>query len=214
MSNILETSEWENTAIRLKEPLPNISYRIANPPKADSKTHMVTWDTLKNYEILAYIDARDVMDRLDEVVGVGGWQDSYKVLNDDSVECTLTILGVSKVDVGERTNFADMKGGYSDAFKRAAVKFGIGRFLYDLPKKWSKVDQRGKPINSPANESNLSKKKISDISTSNDLKSKICEECGKNCLYRKYKNKNGDSKEAYVCADWKYGNGHTYIKIV
>lgn len=35
MSNILETSEWENTAKKLKEPLPNISYRIANPPKTD-----------------------------------------------------------------------------------------------------------------------------------------------------------------------------------
>ena len=28
------------------------------------------------------------------------------------------------------------KGGFSDALKRAAVKLGIGRYLYNLPETW------------------------------------------------------------------------------
>src|SRR5262249_19928536 len=53
---------------------------------------------------LAYVDARVVQDRLDEVLGVEGWQDNYKCLPDGSVVCRLRLrLGeewVTKVDVG------------------------------------------------------------------------------------------------------------------
>ena len=53
---------------------------------------------------VAYIDARTVMDRLDSVVGAGNWSDSYRVVGDGDgvfvVECTLTIHGVHKSDVG------------------------------------------------------------------------------------------------------------------
>jgi hypothetical protein len=102
---------------------------------------------------IAYIDARAVMDRLDDVVGPGEWSDSYRVLNLVAgrmveVECTLTVCGVSKADVGVGTpSFsADagenlLKGAYSDALKRAAVKFGIGRYLYSLPKQWVDWDE-------------------------------------------------------------------------
>src|SRR5262245_50978652 len=53
---------------------------------------------------LAYVDSRAVQDRLDEVLGVAGWQDSYEVLADGSVKCSLAlcIAGqfVLKQDVG------------------------------------------------------------------------------------------------------------------
>lgn len=91
----------------------------------------------------AHIDARAVMNRLDAVVGVGGWSDAYTVLNGKNVECTLTVFGVSKSDVGETNDggFADaMKSAYSDALKRAAVKFGIGRYLYDMEMEWLPYD--------------------------------------------------------------------------
>ncbi len=80
-----------------------------------------------------YIDARDVMDRLDAVVGPDAWSDKYTVLaigeNKWAVECTLTINGVSKSDVGEGDAPKDT---YSDALKRAAVKWGVGRYLYGM----------------------------------------------------------------------------------
>jgi len=48
------------------------------------------------------------------------------------VECTLTILGISHADVGTPSQSEELKGAYSDALKRAAVKFGIGSYLYEL----------------------------------------------------------------------------------
>lgn len=97
---------------------------------------------------LAYVDARVIQDRLDEVLGVMGWQDSYKVLPDGSVMCRLRIkLGeqwITKVDVGGQSEQPDggdrTKAAFSDALKRAAVKFGIGRYLYRLPALWVDYD--------------------------------------------------------------------------
>jgi len=87
---------------------------------------------------LAYVTARTVMNRMDAVLGPEGWWDTYTP-REDSVECHLTIVlpdgnYVTKVDAGAYAGMADSgdddKSGYSDAFKRAAAKFGVGRYLY------------------------------------------------------------------------------------
>lgn len=81
----------------------------------------------------AHVDARYVMQVLDEVVGSANWSDSYRPSAiAGGVECTLTIYGVSKSDVGLPSQTDPVKGAYSDALKRAAVKFGIGRDLYSM----------------------------------------------------------------------------------
>src|SRR6266849_6065518 len=53
---------------------------------------------------LAYVDARVVQNRLDDVLGVDGWQDDYECLPDGSVVCRLRLrMGgewITKVDVG------------------------------------------------------------------------------------------------------------------
>lgn len=99
---------------------------------------------------LAYIDARNVMDRLDAIIGPGSWSDDYRVLPDGKhVECALTIFGVTKVDVGEPSGGGqadEIKGAYSDAFKRAAVKWGIGRYLYALDSPWVACRQVGRSV--------------------------------------------------------------------
>ena len=79
--------------------------------------------------MLCYIDARDVMDRLDEVCG-SNWSDDYKEVK-GRIVCTITIDGVSRSDGAGDTEIEGEKGGLSDAFKRAAVKWGIGRYLYN-----------------------------------------------------------------------------------
>jgi hypothetical protein len=99
---------------------------------------------------LAYVDARAIQDRLDAVLGVMGWQDSYKCLEDGSVVCRLRLrLGdewVSKMDVGSPSEQPDggdrLKAAFSDSLKRAAVKFGLGRYLYRLPQQWVDYDPK------------------------------------------------------------------------
>jgi hypothetical protein len=97
---------------------------------------------------LAYVDVRAIQNRLDEVCGVAGWQDSYRVLPDGAVICRLRLkLGeqwITKVDVGSPSGQPDngdrTKAAFSDALKRAAVKFGIGRYLSRLPRQWCDYD--------------------------------------------------------------------------
>lgn len=90
---------------------------------------------------LAYIDARDVMDRLDAVCGPANWQDSYAETLKGRLICTLMLrVGdewISKSDGAGDTDVEGEKGAISDALKRAAVKWGIGRYLYDLPVIWA-----------------------------------------------------------------------------
>lgn len=85
-----------------------------------------------------YITARTAMNRLDEVLGPANWWDSY-VPTEHSVLCSLTVRlpdgqVITKADAGGYAGMSDPgdddKSGYSDAFKRAAVKFGVGRYLY------------------------------------------------------------------------------------
>ncbi len=108
---------------------------------------------------LAYVDARVIQDRLDDVLGVEGWSDDYECLADGSVVCRLRCkLGeewVTKVDVGGPSEQQDggdrMKAAFSDALKRAAVKFGVGRYLYRLPAQWVDYDpQRRQFARTPA----------------------------------------------------------------
>jgi hypothetical protein len=99
---------------------------------------------------IAYVDARVIQDRLDDVLGVAGWQDEYDCLPDGGVVCRLRLrLGdewITKMDVGGQSEQPDegdrRKAAFSDALKRAAVKFGIGRYLYRLPSQWVDYDPK------------------------------------------------------------------------
>ena len=89
---------------------------------------------------LAYIDARDVMNRLDRVVGPENWQDRYEETPKGRLICTLSLcvdgVWVNKSDGAGETDVEGDKGAISDAFKRAAVKWGVGRYLYDFQTPW------------------------------------------------------------------------------
>ncbi len=99
---------------------------------------------------LAYITSRAVMDRLDSVFGPEGWQDQYQPGPQGGVMCGISIKldgdWITKWDGAGNTQVEAVKGGLSDAFKRAAVKWGIGRYLYALPAVWVTATQRGKSI--------------------------------------------------------------------
>lgn len=92
---------------------------------------------------LAYIDARAVMNRLDAVVGPAGWSFDFEPVTPDGkmVKGRLTVLGVTKCDAGEASTEDEiLKSAVSDALKRCAVHFGIGRYLYYLPRVWAPYD--------------------------------------------------------------------------
>lgn len=96
---------------------------------------------------LAYIDARDVMDRLDAVVGPENWQCDYPHANGKTV-CRIGLRvddgWVWKADGAGDTEYEAEKGALSDAFKRAAVRWGIGRYLYHVASPWVAVEQKDK----------------------------------------------------------------------
>lgn len=108
---------------------------------------------------VAYIDANTVRERLDGVVP-GEWDLTLDLLptiasddNDESncsFKARLQILGVIREDVGTGR---DYKQAATDAFKRAAVRFGIAHELYAYEQNWVQVDGDGKyakPVEDPA----------------------------------------------------------------
>lgn len=98
---------------------------------------------------LAYLQARAVMDRLDEVAGPGNWKTENYFVGAQGVVCKLSIKcdgeWVTKEDGAETTDIEAFKGGISGALKRAAVLWGIGRYLYDLEAGFIKVVEKGTP---------------------------------------------------------------------
>lgn len=96
---------------------------------------------------LVYINARAVMDRLDQVVGPENWKDRYWK-EGDAIMCGLSIKvngeWIEKVDGSEATDIEAVKGGLSGALKRAAVKWMIGRYLYRLTEGWvEEINDKG-----------------------------------------------------------------------
>lgn len=92
---------------------------------------------------LAYIDARDVMHRLDDVMGLD-WQCRYSHADKKTLcEIGLKLNGewVWRAGGAGDTDIEAEKGAISDAFKRAAVLWGIGRYLYSLPADWVEIDE-------------------------------------------------------------------------
>lgn len=124
----------------LREPFPpqDIQWRIGQKSK-DGKKAMV----------LPYVTNRAIMERLDQVVGVGNWYPEFRPVDaggEHGMICRLTIvinlgddLGwrtLTREDGASNTKIEPIKGGISDSMKRAAVQFGIGRYLYNLKESW------------------------------------------------------------------------------
>lgn len=124
--------EWSDIYKRLSAPFPPeaIEFRIGNSNRAKT-----------GGTVLFYLTARDVMDRLDEVVGPGNWSTSTR-WDGPGCLCTLTILGVSHEDGEEPSDIEGYKGAISGALKRAAVRFGVGRYLYAAPTVWINGTER------------------------------------------------------------------------
>ncbi|NJD03130.1 MAG: hypothetical protein FIA99_11180 [Ruminiclostridium sp.] len=102
--------------------------------------------------VVPYIDSRAIQRRLDDVVGPFGWRNEFKQWHENSQLCCISILHTDeneskiwydKWDGAENSKIEAVKGGLSDSFKRAAVLWGIGRYLYDFGAKWVDVERKG-----------------------------------------------------------------------
>lgn len=116
------------------------------PEEVSWRLGSVSKDKLRGMA-LAYLDARNVMDRLDDVCGPSLWQATYPHANAKTV-CSIGILcgehWVWKTNGAGDSDIEAEKGAMSDAFKRAAVLWGIGRYLYTLESPWVEVEEIGK----------------------------------------------------------------------
>lgn len=123
-------------------PAEEVSWRLGSTSKAKMRGMA-----------LAYLDARNVMDRLDDVCGPAGWQCKYSHANGKTV-CDIGILvggmalptptpafWVWKADGAGDSDIEAEKGALSDAFKRAGVRWGIGRYLYTLDSPWVEIEE-------------------------------------------------------------------------
>lgn len=86
--------------------------------------------------VVPYLDARQVQQRLDEVIGASNWANTYEAESGTaSIGIRIGKEFVYKSDVGDDTKVEKVKGKASDAFKRAAVVWGIGRSIYQIGSK-------------------------------------------------------------------------------
>ena len=139
---------------------------------------------------LAYVQARAIQNRLDELFGVDGWTVSYKEISAGFI-CSLSIKindrWVTKEDGAGMTEYESVKGGISNAFKRVASSgFGIGRYLYNAKKKWYPIRQQGRsyvftetPVLELNNEVEIKKREDIDKIVKRAEKSKIVIDFGK-----------------------------------
>lgn len=113
--------------------------QLSMPFRSHEIAFRVSREVGSNATVLAYITARGIMNRLDQVFGLDGWKDEYQIVEKGvvcSLSCQIDGQWITKVDAAPFTSIEPLKGGFSDALKRAGVKFGIGRYLYDLPEQW------------------------------------------------------------------------------
>ena len=97
-------------------------------------------------EAFCYVDARVVMDRFDSVCGFDGWQCNYTPGVGASIVCNIAVRiagdWIWKADGAGPSDMEAEKGALSDAFKRAAVRWGVARYLYDIESPWLTLDAR------------------------------------------------------------------------
>ena len=103
--------------------------------------------------ILAYIDKREYEGRLDSVFGADKWSTELsfneigvvvkiKATFPDGSEVYHTNGSGYKYDKDGRVDADGFKAAISQAFKRAASEFGIGRYLYDIESPWVKLNNK------------------------------------------------------------------------
>lgn len=97
---------------------------------------------------LAYITNRAIQSRLDDLFGPFGWRNEFREWKGTSQLCGISIKfgdeWITKWDGADDSQTEAVKGGLSDAMKRAGYQWGIGRYLYRLENIWVPIKQAGR----------------------------------------------------------------------
>jgi hypothetical protein len=102
-----------------------------------------------------YVDNRAIQNRLDACVGVTGWQNTFLPWHEGAGKKAAQLCGISlwsdergewiaKYDGADDSDIEPVKGGLSDSMKRAAVQWGVGRYLYGMDTVFVDTEKRGK----------------------------------------------------------------------
>ncbi len=129
---------------RLLLPFPcgDIQWRVSHTTK----------DKAKGFAI-PYVDKRAIQNLLDTVLGYENWKDETVTIMGQTAKeaahiCKISIYfperneWITKSDGAGSTDYQPVKGGLSDAFKRAASMWGIARYLYDFDGVWVGIDSK------------------------------------------------------------------------
>ena len=125
---------------KLIEPFPaaDIEWRVQRAGKNGERVWAM---------VFAYVTNRAIQDRLDAVCGPANWRNEFVGGPVGGVLCGLSINiygeWVTKWDGSDNTDVEAVKGGLSGAMKRAAVQWGIGRYLYRLESNWANIHEGG-----------------------------------------------------------------------
>ncbi|KAA6446997.1 Rad52/Rad22 family DNA repair protein [Bacillus swezeyi] len=120
--------DWKEIDEKLKKPFPeeDIEWRVLRTFK---------WGNKQKAVVVPYLENRAIQNRLDELFGPFGWENEFKEIH-QGVLCGIRIWfgdrAITKWDGADLTNFEKTKGGISNSMKRAAVEWGIGRYLYQI----------------------------------------------------------------------------------
>lgn len=135
-----------------KADLKEIETKLKAPFRPDEIEYRITATANGKGLAVAYVQNRAIQNRLDEVLGFTNWKNEFSVIDKGKI-CGLSLRindeWITKYDGAGDTKIEATKGGISDSMKRAAVQWGIGRYLYNLPGQWVKVDGKNKILERP-----------------------------------------------------------------
>lgn len=150
-----EPTITDDLLLALAAPFPadDVEWRVQQSGVTDGKPWL---------KVVPYITNRAIMHRLDALFGLAGWRNEFREVqfrlpvSENAVQgflCGLSVRmpngeWVTKWDGADLTDIVSLKGGLSDAMKRTAVHFGIGRYLYKLDDGWATPDQNGRYFSS------------------------------------------------------------------
>lgn len=133
---------WEHAQAALSRPFEAKYVGVRPGASSDSGQALLLW----------FVDARAVMNRLDEAVGPENWSFTWQPVPAPegriAVHGQLRVFDTVKEDVGEAMDEAEpFKSAVSDAFKRCGVHFGLGRYFYSMPQIWWPYDRQRRRFN-------------------------------------------------------------------